>query len=409
MEDEVVGNEGVDAGNTSANDSLQTEMTGDFFDFDDGLGAVVDQSGNPFTKDDGKYYSSIEEYQNALNQNGKPAQQQQQPKPQQAPAPVQPNANAKTPIQPRQQPVQPSGFDSFYKKDTGFDVASILSDAPKFNEFAYQRENNPIVQQNANNLQQQQQPPIDQKTADANTIKEYKDGLVNSALKPIERAYQASLAGYQREGAEMPKYVYEAFNAEYSQLSTAIDELVSTKKEELLEARFKEKEEGSNFSKIEAKSLENFDRISTQFFPKQSIDQSKDKLSKLIFGYKDNGGKFVRGFGADIVDHAFDLANNGKTYTSEKEWSDAYNKWWAKYASNPKNLLYVAQRAWDRFVASNLDGIRDGYRSTWDQEQREKLKQVQSNPHATRGGNAGQDDAAQAQLDAYFTPPGRHM
>lgn len=398
--DDLTGSEvALDTGSdTGAGDSLQSQMTGDFFDYDDGLGAVVNQDGDPFTKADGKYYQSIDEYKASLGQNNN----QPKPAPVQQPKPAQPNAQAKP------QPSQSNGFESFYKKDSGFDIASVLGDAPKFNEFKYERQNNPIDQGQQNNFQQPPQAPVDPKVADANTLKEYRETLESSALKPIERAYQTSLAGYQREGVEMPKHVYDAFNAEYSQLKNAIDEAVSSKKDELLENRFKEREETANFTKIQEKGIENFDRISAQYFPNLSSEQSKERLSKLVFGYADNTGKFIRGYGADIVDHAFDLANNGKTYKTKEEWEGAYNKWWSTYASNPKNIAYVAQRAWDRFIAANIDSIRDGYRSTWEQEQRDKLKQTQQNPFATRGGNA-QVDSAGAQLDSYFTPPSRNM
>lgn len=165
--------------NTSMNSesgSLQNEMIGDFFDYDDGLGAVVDQNGDPFTKQDGKYYSSIDEYKNSINPQQKPLQNQF----------IQTNVNTKPAVQAKQAPVQLSSFDSFYKKDNGFDVASLLSEAPKFNEFSYQRQSNPLSEESQNGLQQQPQQIVDPKIADANSLKEYRESLESSALRPID-------------------------------------------------------------------------------------------------------------------------------------------------------------------------------------------------------------------------------
>lgn len=408
MSEEMVSTESS-AGMSGDSGSLQSEMTGNFFDYDDGLGAVVDQNGDPFTKEDGKYYRSIDEYKSSFGKNGGAVNTTQKPLSNQSSQPAQPNAQAKNTIQPKQTAVQQNSFDSFYKKENGFDISSILSESPKFNETTYERVTNPPIQENQNNIQQQQSAPVDPKVADANTLKEFRESLENSALKPIERAFSQLSNYYAQSGVQMPQEVYNALNAEYSQLKTAIDEAINSKKEELFENRFKTERETASFAETERKSVENFTRVSTQYFPNLSADQSEAKLSKLIFGYSDSTGTFTRGYGADIVDHAFDLANNGKTFKTKEEWSNAYNKWWSGYASNPKNIAYVAQRAWDRFIASSIDGIRDGFRSTWEQEQREKLKQTQQNPYAARGGNVSQVDSAQAQLNSYFTPPGRNM
>lgn len=392
---------------TTTSEAMQTEMQGDFFAYDDGLGAVVDQNGNPFSKEDGKYYQSENEYKDFLKQ-------QAQPKPQGTQKPAQPNTaqpmqqqgNANAKIQ------QGNGFDSFYKKDSAFDVTTLISDSPKFNSFNYERQINPVQQQNNGGLAQQPaqtEVPVDPKVADANTLKEYRENMEAGTLKPIERAYQKSLAAYNARGEQMPQDVYDAFNAEYTQLKAAIDDQVLAKREELVESRYKSKEEENSYKAMEKTSLENFTKIAGQYFPNLAPDVSKDRLEKLLFGYSD-GTKFVKGYGADAIDHAFDLAHDGKQFKNVQEFEAAYTKWWNKYASNPKNIALIAKNAWNSFIASNLDGMRDGFRQTWEQEQKNKLKQTQQNPYATRGGgNSLGTDSAQAQLNSYFTPPSRNM
>ena len=45
-------------------------------------------------------------------------------------------------------------------------------------------------------------------------------------------------------------------------------------------------------------------------------------------------------------------AHEGKQFKSQEEYKDAYNRWWSKYSSNPNNLKYVVQRAYDRYNAT---------------------------------------------------------
>lgn len=384
--------------------SVQTEMTGDFFDYDDGLGAVVNQDGEPYVKDDGKYYSSLDEYKNA---------QKEQPLQQQPQKPVQTNANAKpqqssSPAQAVKPPVVAGSFESLYHKDNSFDINSVLNDAPKFNEFKYQSASMPQLG-STQQPEQPVQPPVDPKTEEANAIKEYRGGLESSILAPLQRTYEGIANWYIQQGTEIPPAVYQQFNSEYSRLKEAISELVDNKKEELREKRYASETESKQFEKLQADSLNNFDAISTRYFPDKTVDASRDRLSKLVFGYTGADGKFVRGYGADIVDHLFDMANSGKQYKNHQEWQNAYSKWWTQYASNPKNIEYIAQRSWDRFIAKSLPNIRDSYRSTWENEQREKLKQSQQKPAVSMGSSAVQTDDVQKQLDSYFTPPKRNL
>jgi hypothetical protein len=397
MSDETMVEEtGLDSSAIDTGASLQEEMTGDFF-FDDGMDAVVNGDGLPFAKEDGSHFKSLEEYQQSLN----PSQSKQQPatqpplqKPQ--PAPAQNNANAKTNVGKTPQPV--SGFDAYYNKN-GLDLQSMIKDTSKFNAVSYQRTVNPLQQQQP----QPQQPevPVDPVKRDEAVIAEYHESLRTGLLGPLEEVYNSVAQFYKSQGVNVPDEVYNAFNSRYSHLNEQVNKIVNQKDKELIEARHKEDISARDYKVAETNRDRVMADVANEFFPETPNNQRMDRLNKLIFGYTDKSGKIIRGYGADAVDHAFDIAHDGKEFKTDKEWSDAYVKWWTKYASNPNNVKHIAQRAWDRFIANNLNNARDSWRSAWDNEQREKLKHNQQAPGASKpgGGIATDEDAA---LSSYF-------
>lgn len=386
---------GLDSGAVDTGASLQEEMTGDFF-FDDGMDAVVNGEGLPFAKEDGSHFKTIEEYQQSLN----PSQSKQKPvqPPQQKPsqAPAQNNANAKTNAGNVQQPV--SGFDAYYNKN-GLDLQSMIKDTAKFNAVNYERSVNPLQQQQPQ--QQQPETPVDPVKRDEAIVKEYQESIKAGLLGPLEDVYALVSQFFESQGVSMPDKIYSAFNGRYSQILEHVNELVVRKDKELIESRHKEELSARDYKDAEVSHKRIMTDVANEFFPETPSNQRMDRLNKLIFGYTDKSGKIYRGYGADAVDHAFDIAHEGKEFKSDKEWSDAYVKWWTKYASNPKNVKHIAQRAWDRFVANNLNNARDSWRTAWDNEQREKLKHNQQSPGASKpgGGIATDEDAA---LASYF-------
>lgn len=392
MADETMVEEaGIDSG-VDAGVSLQEEMTGDFF-FDDGMDAVVNGEGLPFAKEDGSHFKSVEEYQQSLNQPKQTPTQPPQQKPQSAPA--QNNANAKKETS-KPQPV--SGFDAFYNKN-GLDLQSMIKDTSKFNSVNYQRSVNPLQQEQP----QQQQPevPVDPVKRDEAAVAEYHQSLKSGLLEPLEEIYGLVSQFYKSQGSAVPDQIYSAFNSRYTQLNEQVNKLVTQKDKELIESRHKEELSARDYKDAEVNRDRVMADVANEFFPETPANQRMDRMNKLIFGYKDSTGKVIRGYGADAVDHAFDIAHDGKQFKSDKEWSDAYVKWWTKYASNPNNVKHIAQRAWDRFIANNLPKARDSWRTAWDNEQREKLKHNQQSPGASKpgGGIATDEDA---MLSNYF-------
>jgi hypothetical protein len=127
-------------------------------------------------------------------------------------------------------------------------------------------------------------------------------------------------------------------------------------------------------------------------------------LNNFLFGVVKDGKLVTRGYGADAVNMLFDLAHEGKTFSSQEEVVEAYDKWFAKFASVPQNIRNLAKIAYGQYQLQHHKDIRDGYRSQWDLEQQKKFNQSQA-PASSKAGNAGVPDEGQAALDRWLEPP----
>lgn len=378
---------------SSAGDSdagLQQEMTGDFF-YDDGVGAVVDNQGNTQFDAEGNPIRSMDGLK-------KPSQSQPQAQTQKQGAHV--AASKQTP--------QSSGFDSLFEKDGKIDFEALNAHGQRVNEFSYTSTLYP-KEQPADQGQQQQQPqaPVDPRVSAQQELKTYQETLESHLLAPLRSTYETLTAFYQQRGEQMPYEVYNEINEKFIAQQNMIKQLVDEKREEQFEARQGEMKSQAEYEGNVAKSRENFGKIADEFFPNTRPEQRFDRLAQMVFGY-DQNGKFVRGYGADVVDHLFDQAHEGKSFKTAQEYKDAYNRWWSKYSSNPTNIKYVVQRAHERYMAQNHTKIRDAYRQQWEKELAEKSKQRTMRP-STGGSNAPDIGDSRKQLDAYFGAPTANM
>ena len=385
-----------DAG-ASAVDSgaaLQATMTGNFF-HDDGVDAVVDHEGNTQYDENNNPIRTMEDWDKYKARKGTPGS----PRPDATKPEVKPDATAKP--KPEGGATAPVKFDSLFDKDGAFDVSAAQGFAEKFNQFKFEKQLTAPANPPAQPAATAPIPPVERIRGEVDT---YHKALTKSFLDPIRSVYEGLSAQYQAAKMAMPPDVFKLFNDRYVEIEKQVGESVKLREDQLKEELHNEELSNVKFETQTRESSKNFFDVANDLLSNVDQAQRSNYLSQLIFGTQDEKGQFVRGYGADLVEHAFDIANAGRQFKTVEEWQNAYNGWWVRYSSNPNNIRFIAQRAMDRYVAQNQTKFRDAYRSAWDKEM--QSKSTLQRPNAGRGGGAPVDAATQ-QLSDYFTPPQR--
>jgi hypothetical protein len=370
---------------TSSGSDLQSEMTGDFF-YDDGSDSVVDALGNSQRNEAGEVIRRMED----LPARNKPITQQSQAQPESGKT-QQATAN------------QPAGFDSVFTKDSKFDFAGMTGMSSKLGNFSYQMQS--VYKQPEG---QQQQTPQDSKEYIKTSIDTYKKQLNDERLEPIKGLYSKISEAYARIGSAIPDEVFNAINEVYITRENELKDLVDKKREDLFAETLSKKTSESDYQAAEKVSQSNFKSIADKFIPNVPDAQREEKLAELVFGHKSADGKFVRGYGADVVEALFDAAHQGKIFNSPEEWRNAYNNWWVKYSSNPKNVSYVVGLSFSRYVAGNHAKYRDEYRKTWEEEAANKNRNKNQLSRSSKAIPDSSDNVADALLQ-YHSAPKRNL
>jgi hypothetical protein len=209
---------------------------------------------------------------------------------------------------------------------------------------------------------------------------------------------------YAAQGQQMPKEEFDIINEQYVAKEAQISEIVASKNDELQDGLMKTELSKRDAADIDKKAIEVYTGVAGELFPDLPDAVRKERLDNLVFGWND-GKKFIRGYGADFVEHLFETSNYDKEFKTWEERTAAMNTWWARYASNPANVRYAARAAFDRFQAQNYPKYRDAVRSQMETEfqARNKLK---SKPTGAAAAGAGQvDDSTNAELNAFFATP----
>jgi hypothetical protein len=399
MDDTTVSTESPSVDSVSDSGAgLQAEMTGDFF-VDDGMGAVVDSSGNTQLNDEKKPIRTMDEF-NAFKAKRSGAQQ------------TQPTLSGKTggaakPVQ----PTNAQAFDALFEKNGQIDFSAIDNQSKRFTQFNYTSASSPKL------AQSQEQAPIQPKADPAIQMKAdvdaYNKELTGIYLQPFHNAWNKLVQKYGNEN-NIPAETRTAMEEQYAAQVEQVRTLVDAKKDELRDKMYAERDTERDFAELKKTSDATYRSVAMELLPGSPVGQHAETLDRLIFGYQVKGanGKpvLMPGYGVDIVNHLFDQANEGKTFKTQQDWIDAYNKFWVKYTSNANNVKWIAKQAFHAFDKAQEPKKRDAYRSQWDKEQQEKQKTLINNqPHATRGGNIGQVDAGTQELNDYFAAPKKNM
>ena len=388
MTDDQGGSVAVDDGG-----SLQEQMTDDFF-YDDGSDAVVDSLGNAQTDSEGNIIRTMDDFQKlgkgANNQpdNNQPATGKNNDQQQQS---------TDTPV---------VGFDSVFQKDGQFNFDGVVKTSSALKDFSYQMQStykNPDPAQGG-----QPADPVDPKEHIRTTIDGLRKELTTQRLDPINEMYNGIYQVCTKYSQALPQGLWEelrgAISDVYSQRNDEITAEIDRKRDDLIGEAVTAQQEQAKTKEFEKTSAANFKSVANQLIP-QSVpeDQREDKLSELVFGHQGQDGKFVRGYGADLIEAFFDTAMAGKTFSSPDEWKQAYNQFWFKFSSDPKNVQLVANLSFARYVASNHDKYRDEYRKSWEKELAAKGKN--RNVQSRSGGAIPNDvDSADALVNYHRAP-----
>jgi hypothetical protein len=389
----------VAAGGADSGAALQTEMTGDFF-HDDGSDAVVDRMGNKQLNENNEPIRTMDEF-NAFKARKSGGQ------PQHKPISGKPAPTAK----PAAGPTFKKNFDSMFEKNGAIDFDAHKNFGARIAAYNYGSATIPKADPNAQPAQPAAKPdPVAQIKTE---VEKYSKELEAIHLGPLQSAWAKIVQQYGTVEA-VPPQVANSMNAQWIAQQNQVRTLVDARKDELRDKQFQEQLSGKDFAVLETKSKENFTNVARELFPNANPNQHYGLLSELVFGYtyKDAQGKdaFSPGFGAEIVNHLFDIANSGKEFKTVQEWTDAYNKFWVNYASNPANIKWLAKQAYHNFDKAQETKKRDAYRAQWDKEQQAKTRQnTTQQPHATRGGNSFVPDAGTQQINKFLTVPQRAM
>lgn len=379
----VGGDGGGDIGSDTSNSSMQSSMEESFF-YDEGTDSVVDANGISQTDDDGNVIRNMDDF-NSHNKK-----------------PVKGKTGNDANIQLQNQ--NSATIDSLFQKDGSFDFDSAVNAATKLNDFNYQMRSSYKQVEPQKSVSQD---PMAAKAQALASVKEYKEQLSESQIKPLERAYQNILQMYRSAGEEVPQGVYDALNAEYLAVEKGINEQVEKKRDELLLDLVSQSSSAAEMKALEDKSLSNFRAFADQVLPNvQNADREK-RLGELVFGYTGADGKYTRGYGADLIDALFDSAQGNKSFGSQQELREAYNNWWAKFSSDKKNMGLIINIAFSRYVAANHAKYRDEYRKSWE---REALNKKRNSNSISRAGQIPpkQSDVADL-LDEYHSVKKRNM
>lgn len=378
-----VGGEGISSiGSDGSNSSMQSSMEESFF-YDEGTDSVVDANGISQTDDDGNVIRNMDDFN---SHNKKPVKGEIN------------NADVNSQNQ------KGTAIDSLFNKDGSFDFDGAVNAATKLNDFNYQMRSS---YKQAEPQKSVSQDPMAAKAQALASVKEYKNQLSESQIKPLERAYQNILQMYRSAGEEVPQGVYEALNAEYLNVEKVINDQVEKKRDELLLDLVSQSSSAAEMKALEDKSLSNFRAFADQTLPNVPNAEREKRLGELVFGYTGADGKYTRGYGADLIDALFDSAQGNKSFGSQQELRETYNNWWAKFSSDKKNMGLIINIAFSRYVAANHAKYRDEYRKSWERESFNKKRNSNS---ISRAGQIPpkQDDSADL-LDQYHSVRKRNM
>jgi hypothetical protein len=375
---------GTEGAAASSDSALQQEMTGDFFTYDDGMGSFVhnetampptDKDGNPIT------IKTKEDLDSFLKKSGMAKAAPQAP-------------SAKPVVQQK----TPEAISSAFEKDGKPDFKSIEDAMSRFDKVGYQGRS--LIAPSKD--KQPDQPTV--KLAPREAIKAEIGKIETSFRKEHLEPLEALWAKCEAAGAVKGDVTYQAIQEVYSAKHGQLRDMLEEKRDELRDKFDKERDEGAQFETISKEAARNKLDCANEFFPNSEPSKREELLNNFLFGTVKDGKLVTKGYGADTVNMLFDLAHEDKTFMSQQEVVEAYDKWFAKFASVPQNIRNLTKIAYGQYQFQNRTKIRDGYRSQWDLEQQKKLNQSQA-PASSKAGNAGVPDEGQAALDRWLEPP----
>lgn len=348
---------------------LQQEMASDFF-YDDGSDAVVDSMGNPQTDSEGNIYRSLDDFNNSNQGGGK--QQQVDNK----------NQNGEN----GGQQTQKAGFDAAFMKDGSIDLGKVNETAAKLKGYSYQMRSTYRIPEGGMFQQPQQ---VDPKTRIKTSIETYRNELTAQRIEPIKSMWDEIQQEALRRGEQIPDYVFNVLDAKYRKAGESLTADIDNRRDELMSEILSEKSTDTEMKAFRQESSKNFRSAANDLIPHVPEAEREEVLSSLVFGHEGEGGKFVNGYGTDIVNALFDSAMDGKTFNSPDQWKTAYNNWWYKFSSKPENVSLIANIAFSRYVVANHESFRDDYRNSWEKEL--GIKKQNSNQQSRSAGAAGAD------------------
>ena len=367
-----------DGGNTDSTAqeiALQERQINDEPWFDDGIGAVVDEYGNPKLDKDGNPFASMEDFKKA--QSVKP-----EDKDLQKPAP-QPGAPQK-PIE-----AKTGGFESFYSKDKSFDFETLAERIGKSGQTRYSSTLLPKVDASKPVVEQ---PAVAPKTEEQELV-EFEEAQMKIYIDPIKQLYG-------KISALLTPEVDQAFRDAYSERLAEVDKAIRSKQWEITRRMVQSNKETAN-AESDMKELERASNVSigkavVDMLPKEGMGG----FWQLIVGH--NSGKdFIRGPGSDLVDLLFDQAHEGKTFKNADDWNKAYQNWFLKFTSNETNVRNLIKHSLNAFSAGNITKYRDMVRQAVQKEEQGKKKLLSPTPMSGRA-SVG-DEALGDELKTYLS------
>ena len=363
--------------------SLQTEMTGDFF-HDEGVDAVVDSRGITQLNENNEPIRTMDEFSTFKAKKSAPV--------------AKPTQTGQPSAAPVAQP-KPGDFEALFNKNGQLDFDALNAQANRFSQFKYvpTAAQPPAAQQPA----AVKVEPVEKLKTEVNA---YQTELEKTHLAPFQSAWKRLVAKYGSE-ENIPFEVNQALNEQYAEQRDAVKAMVDAKKDELKDKQYAERDTQRNFEDVKKTSEATYNSVAQEFLPGAPVGKHGEMLNQLIFGQIING-TLTNGYGVDAVNHIFDMHSQGKAYKTNQEWVDAYNKFWVEYTSNPNNVRWIAKVAWNAFDKAQETKRRDAYRASWDKEAKAKgLNSTVQPPKAGRGGNSMQGDAAMQELNNFLSVP----
>jgi hypothetical protein len=316
---------------------LQERMEGDDNPwYSPSEGKVVDNDGRVLTDANGKPFKSMAEYEKSK-------------------AAV--TAKPKT-VQVDKQPPKPMSrsFDKIMAGEQEFTPERLFELSKAGGEYKYADELIPKIEQNSINVQAQQKTePIDPVEA----VNQQRAALDARIVQPLAKMRQWLIS----QGADQ-SIIDAQFGPAIKEQQDLLDSLYKTEYQRALEEKLakpvREQQTKLETERMQANAMANIEKISRAYWP----NEGKDAFFSLVNGHNEVGadGKetFVRGPSAQVIDLLAAVSNDGKSFKSVEERTQAYATMFHKISADPvkaRALVDIAHNYWLGRKAAELQRL----------------------------------------------------